>query len=53
MRDPGKGQPVSASVTAGALLLERGWGKPAQPFTGADGDDIRITIRTIIEGGKT
>jgi hypothetical protein len=35
------------------MLWERGWGRPAQPVTGEDGEgDIRITIRTILEGKK-
>ena len=35
------------------ILFERGWGKPAQPHTGEDGEgDIRITIRNILEGKK-
>jgi hypothetical protein len=35
------------------MLWERGWGRPAQPVTGEDGEgDIRITIRNIIEGKK-
>jgi hypothetical protein len=41
-----------ARVRAVALLLDRGWGKAPQPHTGADGDDIRVTIRTIVEGSK-
>ena len=32
-----------------AALLDRGWGKPAQPHTGEDGN-IRVVIRTITEG---
>ena len=28
----------------------RGSGKPAQTHTGEDGEDIKVTIRTIIEG---
>lgn len=41
-----------ARVSAAAQILDRGWGKPAQPVTGKDGEqDIRVTIRTII-GGK-
>jgi hypothetical protein len=38
-----------------ALLLERGWGRPAQQIehTGKDGDnEIRILLRTITEGKK-
>jgi hypothetical protein len=43
----------AARVSACAQLLDRGWGKPAQPVTGKDGtEDIRVTIRTIIEGKK-
>jgi hypothetical protein len=41
----------SDRLTASAMLWERGWGKAAQPHTGADGEgDIRITIRQILEG---
>jgi hypothetical protein len=42
----------AARVSACAQLLDRGWGRPNQPHTGADGDDIQVTIRTIIEGKK-
>jgi hypothetical protein len=41
--------PPSARLQAIAILLERGWGKPAQPHTGEDDKDIRITIRHIEE----
>jgi hypothetical protein len=41
--------PAAARVSAAAILLDRGWGKPPQVHTGEDGDDIRITIRQIIE----
>jgi hypothetical protein len=45
------GKSEAAQIAATALLLERGWGRAAQPVTGADGEgDIRITIRNIIEG---
>ena len=38
---------------AAGMMLERGWGRPAQPVTGANGEDeIRITIRQIIEQKK-
>ena len=40
---------TTARVSAAQALLDRGWGKPAQPHTGEDGD-IRVTIRTITEG---
>jgi hypothetical protein len=40
-------------IRAVGMLLDRGWGKPAQPQTGEHGEgDIRITIRNIIEGKK-
>ncbi len=42
----------SARTAACVHLLDRGWGKAAQPLTGAGGDDIQVTIRTIIEGKK-
>ena len=33
------------------LLLQRGWGRPAQPMTGEDGEGgIEITVRIINEG---
>jgi hypothetical protein len=38
-------------VSAAQALLDRGWGKPAQPHTGEDDKDIRITIRQIVERG--
>jgi hypothetical protein len=40
--------PAAARVQAANILLDRGWGKPAQMHTGEDGD-IRITIRKIFE----
>jgi hypothetical protein len=43
--------PPAARVSAASALLDRGWGKPAQPHTGEDDKDIRITIRQIVEGG--
>jgi hypothetical protein len=48
------GQNDSARVAAAAQLLDRGWGKAAQPVTGKNGEeDIAVTIRTIIgERGK-
>lgn len=47
------GKTEDAQIRATDLLLQRGWGRPPQPVTGADGEgDIRITIRNIIEGKK-
>jgi len=42
--------PPAARVSVVQALLDRGWGKPAQPHTGEDGDTIRVTLRTITEG---
>ena len=40
-------------IQAIGMLLDRGWGKAAQPVTGEDGEGaIEITIRNIIEGKK-
>ena len=40
-------------LRASDLLLQRGWGKAAQPVTGEDGEGaIEITIRNIVEGKK-
>ncbi len=47
-----QGTSESARVNAATVLIERGWGKSPQPHTGDDGGDIRVTIRTIIDGGK-
>lgn len=47
------GASEGARVQAAGILLDRGWGKAAQPVTGQDGEgDIRITIRNIIESKK-
>jgi hypothetical protein len=49
------GESESARVAAAVALLDRGWNKPAASVehTGKDGqEDIRVTIRTIIEGKK-
>src|SRR6187431_2160998 len=46
-----KETPPAVRVQAIAMLWDRGWGKPAQAHTGADGEgDIRVTIRTFVEG---
>ena len=47
------GDKDAARVSAASELLDRGWGRAPQPHTGEDGEgDIRITIRTIVEGKK-
>lgn len=48
-----EGTSEQARISASALLLERGYGKPAQPVTGEDGEgSIEIVIRHILEGKK-
>jgi hypothetical protein len=39
----------AARIQAANILLDRGWGKPAQPHTGEDDKDIHFTIRNIVE----
>lgn len=47
------GESENARISASALLLERGWGKAAQPVTGEDGEGaIEIIVRHITEGKK-
>lgn len=47
------GESEDARLRAAHMLWERGWGKPPQPMTGADGESsIEIVIRQIIEGKK-
>jgi len=46
-------QSEETRLRAAHMLWERGHGRAAQPVTGEDGEgDIRITIRTILEGKK-
>jgi hypothetical protein len=45
-RSPKSGAP--ARVAAASSLLDRGWGKPAQPHVGDDELPIAVTIRKII-----
>ena len=41
----------SARVAAACALLDRGWGKPSQVHTGADGEGaIQVTILHLVEG---
>jgi hypothetical protein len=44
-----KAAPAAARVSAAQALLDRGWGRPAQPHTGEDDKDIQVTIRNIVE----
>ncbi|MET4037405.1 hypothetical protein ABIB94_007161 [Bradyrhizobium sp. JR7.2] len=39
--------PASARVAAVTALFDRGWGRPDQQHTGADGGDITVVIRQI------
>ena len=47
-----KGAQKSARVNAATALLDRGWGKPAQPHVGDDELPIAVTIRKIISEEK-
>jgi hypothetical protein len=42
----------AARIQAANILLDRGWGKPAQPHASEDGKDIHVTIRKIGKGGE-
>ena len=45
------GENEAARVSASVALLDRGWGRPATTFTGADGEGaINVIIRHIIGG---
>ena len=45
-----KAAPAAARVSAAQALLDRGWGKHAQPHTGEDGEGaLEIIVRTIVE----
>jgi hypothetical protein len=47
------GESEQARIQAAAILLDRGWGKAAQPVTGEGGEGaIEIIIRNITEGKK-
>jgi hypothetical protein len=36
--------PQAARVSAANSILDRGWGKPAQPLTGEDEGPIQLTV---------
>jgi|SoiMethySBSTD1v2_1073268.scaffolds.fasta_scaffold133490_2 hypothetical protein len=44
-----KGAQAAARVSACAIILDRGWGKPEQPHVGGD-KDIVVKIRQVIDG---
>jgi len=47
------GESEQARIQASAILLDRGWGKAAQPLTGEGGTGaIEIILRNITEGKK-
>jgi hypothetical protein len=48
--NPGADEPSSTSVSAAALILGYGWGKPHQTVGGEDGKAIEILVRTIVDG---
>lgn len=43
----------AARVAAAIALLDRGWGKAPSTITGADGGDVRVVVRHILEGSST
>lgn len=45
-----KSAPTAARVMACNSLLDRGWGKPAQPHVGDDELPIAVVIKKIITG---
>jgi len=46
--------PAAARVAAATALLDRGWGKAAQPLTGEDGKGPAVieVIRRIVDGAE-
>jgi len=43
-----RGRDARAAVAACNTLLDRGYGKPAQAITGADGEnELRVVVRTL------
>ena len=48
MRDPGNDEPVSTSVSAAALLLGYGHGKPTQTIAGDEDAPLAIVIRKML-----
>jgi hypothetical protein len=39
----------SAKVAAANALIDRGWGKAEQPITGADGGDIKHSVKVTFD----
>lgn len=50
VQNPPKGTPLSTTIQAAEILLNRGWGRPHQTIGGEDGKAIEITIRKMMEG---
>lgn len=44
--------PPSVRVTAANNLLDRGWGKPAQPISGDEDNPLRVVTRIELVGVK-
>jgi hypothetical protein len=44
--------PPAARVSVAGILLDRGWGRAPQPHAGKDANDVRVTIRKIVEAGQ-
>lgn len=45
----GKDTDPELKIKAIAMLLDRGWGKPNQPHTDAEGGELKIILRTIVD----
>ena len=45
--------PASSRVAAAAALLNRGWGKPTPPHSGADGEELPVFKVVLVDGGDT
>ncbi len=40
------------ALAAASLAMDRGWGKAAQPVTGADGGPITVSVHIDLSGGR-
>ena len=47
-----KSESDAARVSAAIALLDRGWGRAPTTITGADGGDVRVVVRHILEGSS-
>jgi hypothetical protein len=45
--------PASSRVAAAEALLNRGWGKPTQPHSGADGEELPAFKVILVDASET